>query len=314
MRKISLLIFLLVFILPKVIAKPQNQNSKNLVSTQAFPIDEVKNLNIKITYENIQFSTIYGSEISIEIYSNNNQLLPEISLKNQTLSLISSPINTLKKITPGDNCKIIVYMPKEVKFYNFSFFYAPTFFNPKSPQSDNAFVIPPISSENILIETKNTDIKGDKLNSNLILKTETGNINITNTKSSELQATSRYGNININNFSGHYLLLKTPNNITANNISTDFFELKSDIGNITLNLKKAPESSSYIKTTKGLVQLFLPETANFNISVLSPHGRFLDKTQNRRISARYEYTKSYNNGGALIKIETTTGNTELEMF
>ena len=44
---------------------------KNIVYNEAFDFSAIENLDISLTYENLQISRIYGDEIVIEIGSNN---------------------------------------------------------------------------------------------------------------------------------------------------------------------------------------------------------------------------------------------------
>lgn len=302
---------------------------KNHLTSQDFNSEDVKNITIKTTYETIEFSEIYGTDISIDIYSNNNTILPEIKLENNTLTIKSSVITKSKRATPGDICKIIIYLPKDIWLNSLSILYAPELFTQKTepPQKNEEFIIPGINSLNTTIETINTNITGKNITGNIVLKTKNGNIKLENITSKpvsktkkitkeniQLYATTDTGTITLSNFSGSYLSLKSGNSITARNIATEIFEMKSLEGNIFATLKNSPLATSEIITKSGNIQIFLPKNSSYTINVTSLRGTFIDKIDPQRKTRPHTITKNYNKGGPSINLETLTGTIELESF
>ena len=62
---------------------------KNIVYNEAFDFSAIENLDISLTYENLQISRIYGEEIVIEIGSNNIKKIPQVTVQDETLRIIS---------------------------------------------------------------------------------------------------------------------------------------------------------------------------------------------------------------------------------
>lgn len=303
--------------------------TKNHLTSQDFPSEDVKNITIKTTYETLEFSEIYGTDISIDVYSNNNTILPEIKLENNTITIKSSVITKSKKATLGDICKIIIYLPKDIWLNSLSILYAPELFSQETehPQKNEEFIIPAIKSLNTTIETINTSITGKNITGNIVLKTKNGNIKLENitpkqvskTKTTtkediQLYATTNSGTITISNFTGSYLSLKSGNNITARNIAPEIFEIKSLEGNIVATIKNSPLATSEIRTKSGNIQIFMPKNNSYTINVTSLRGTFIDKIDPQRKTRPHTITKNYNNGGPSINLETLTGTIELESF
>ena len=214
----------------------QNINS-NLISTMAINIKDVKDINIFLTYEEIEFSSIYGNEIVVDLYANNNHLLPSIDVTKDKESRGVLNIKTSTKgysATKGDKCKIAVYIPQKVLFDNISFLSVNPFFSLSNINAKDALIM-------------------DKGISN-------GNINITNSKFSSLTVLSENSKVNIENTESEYLSIKTNSgNITLKNITSDYFDIITKTAFVSIFLKQVPLASSNINTTDGNIELFIPK-------------------------------------------------------
>ena len=85
---------------------------KNLISRTNIQKDDVSELELNLSFESISTKRIYGDEISIEIYSNNNTKLPEISCKNGVLKIETKA----KKGNAGEICSVVLYIPDRFIF------------------------------------------------------------------------------------------------------------------------------------------------------------------------------------------------------
>ena len=115
MKKHIALLFIFLLSLP-LFADP-----KNIVYNEAFDFSAIENLDISLTYENLQISRIYGEEIVIEIGSNNIKKIPQVTVQDETLRIIS----TEQKTSRGNKCNVYVYLPQdfdasEIKLHNVS--------------------------------------------------------------------------------------------------------------------------------------------------------------------------------------------------
>ncbi len=83
--------------------------AENIIFESTYPIDNISKFEIGLSYENLYIESYFGSEISIQVDSNNIKMLPEIILTNEKLLLKSK--NT--KFKKADYCKIKIFLPKE---------------------------------------------------------------------------------------------------------------------------------------------------------------------------------------------------------
>lgn len=82
---------------------------KNIVYNQAFDFSAIENLDISLTNENLQISRIYGNEIVVEIGSNNIKKIPQVSVQDESLQIISKE----QKSSRGNKCNVYVYIPQD---------------------------------------------------------------------------------------------------------------------------------------------------------------------------------------------------------
>lgn len=312
MRK-QIIIICLIFIFPFLLFSQQSPipiyktSPSNLLKTFSFPSKEILTIELNLTYETFEIKEIYGTDIAIDILGNNNKLLPNVECSNNILNINS----TATENTIGDLCTIIIYIPRKFNFQNFLI----NITNTKN-HSIQDIVLNDIDSKSISITTKNSNIsiKNFKNGQNLKLITESGNINLENIKTTQLTAISSSGKIKLNNFIGEYFLVNSNGIIKCQDISANFFDIFSKSSDITLSLNTAPLAHSLIKTETGYILVFIPENENFNLFVHSTNGTFFDKLLNKRFSPRRQYEMSYNKGGAVIQIESFSGNIEIDSF
>ena len=84
-------------------------DAKNLVYTNSFDFSTIDNLEITLTYEQLQISRIYGNELLVEIGSNNIKKIPEVSCDQETLKITSKE----EKYKRGDKCTVYLYIPQD---------------------------------------------------------------------------------------------------------------------------------------------------------------------------------------------------------
>ncbi len=99
----------LFFLLPFLFSLQLFADPKNIVYNEAFDFSAIDNVNISLTYENLQISRIYGDEIVIEIGSNNIKKIPQVVVQDETLRIISKE----QKSSRGNKCSVYVYLPQD---------------------------------------------------------------------------------------------------------------------------------------------------------------------------------------------------------
>ena len=92
-----------------LLSLPLFADPKNIVYNQAFDFSAIENLDISLTYENLQISRIYGNEIVVEIGSNNIKKIPQVSVQDESLQIISKE----QKTSRGNKCNVYVYIPQD---------------------------------------------------------------------------------------------------------------------------------------------------------------------------------------------------------
>lgn len=90
-------------------AFPLFADSKNLVYSNTFDFVDIDCVEISLVYENLQVSRIYGDEIVVEIGSNNIKKVPEVSVDDYRLKIISKE----EKVRLGDKCTVYIYLPQD---------------------------------------------------------------------------------------------------------------------------------------------------------------------------------------------------------
>ena len=70
--------------------------SKNLIFKEVYT--NIDTLKISLSSEHISIKEIYGNELTIEVFSNNKRLIPEIEQSNNKLSIISNKKHIIEKL------------------------------------------------------------------------------------------------------------------------------------------------------------------------------------------------------------------------
>ena len=97
-------------------SSPLFADSKNLVYSQVFGIEDITELKISLDYEELHISQIYGDEISIEIGCNNLNRVPVVELEDEVLSVQSPGVHKTAKsfrAETGTVCTVYVYLPQD---------------------------------------------------------------------------------------------------------------------------------------------------------------------------------------------------------
>ena len=84
--------------------------AENIVSKDFYPAENIKTISIELSYENLVIKSTNGSDILVEIASNNSKKIPEIFLEANNF-IIKSRKN--QKWNTGNICTVYVYLPND---------------------------------------------------------------------------------------------------------------------------------------------------------------------------------------------------------
>lgn len=255
-------VFFLILLISSFYISAQDLNPDSLVYKEDFSVSDIKTLKFNLTFENLITDVFYGDEITVEIYSNNLIKTPVVSVAGTSLSISS----TKQKNTPGDLCTVVVYIPKKHTF------------------------------ESVSISNNKGSINLESINvfDYIKISTTSGNIKLSNSNTSYLNAKTQSGNIKLNSQ------------------VLDYFETSTQSGEISINLLDSPYGKSFAKTESGNITLKLPSYADYNLELKSKNGSFWDVKNNSNEQLKRTLYKKINSGGVIIHAETKSGNIYLQ--
>lgn len=100
----------LCFIIFVLLFPPLFADAKNIVYSNTFNYKTLSQLEISLTYEQLQISRIYGDEIVVEIGSNYIKKIPDVVLEEDLLKITSKQDQKPRR---GDKCNVYVYLPQD---------------------------------------------------------------------------------------------------------------------------------------------------------------------------------------------------------
>lgn len=154
MKKLFSFVIFLLFLSPAFSA------NNNLVYSQVFPVTEIDNFDINLTYEDFIIESYITDEILVEVYSNNSRLIPRVETENDTLKIKSS------KFLKGTKILIKIYIPRFEHFSKLDF--SSTTTDPKISEIK-------VDMLNIKVHTGNITLN-NIINNYMTLETVTGKI------------------------------------------------------------------------------------------------------------------------------------------
>ncbi len=291
--------------------------NKNLVFKESY--NDIKNLNFQLRSENVTIREIYGDEISVEIYTNNKHLMPEINNSKNRLNIKSNN----KSFRFGEYCNLEICIPQDYKFNNISIML-----------TSGDLTIEKMTAENISISGTSGSVHADSLSANykLNLQRTSGSTKIKNASSDELEIISTSGSIQIDkvntieskfsvtsgsiNFdkldTESFDLTSTSGSIKISNISCDYFTLNSTSGSTTMEFETVPTATSRIRTTSGSVRLYFLSKEGFDLTFSTNSGSYNDSINNDRSSPHGSISNNFFGGGPEIIVSTTSGSLTID--
>ena len=294
----------------------------NLLEKKEVAASSIKNLDFKLSWEELRIQETFGSSIDIEIYTNNKKVAPSVNASGSTLCIESNK----RSFTyfPGSRCIVIVYVPKNKQFNDVDL----------SMSSGDINVETELYAMNIRMSASSGDINSVKglFADEINLKASSGDITATNMDADDFKAETSSGDINLREFTGltgylkatsgelevegfaaEYVSFKTTSGeISVKKIDCDYFDAVSTSGEICLEFEKEPIAKSSAKAASGKINLVIPKNASFEIDAHSNSGTYKNEFTNNKFVPRDTYHESINGGGAVIELTTSSGDIEVE--
>ncbi|MCR5062563.1 MAG: DUF4097 domain-containing protein [Treponema sp.] len=311
--------------------------AQNLAKQEKFSEAEISNLKITLGSEDLKIEKCSNSEITVEVYTNNTKRIPDITLKNDCLTIIRKT-NIVSK--PGEYCNVSIYIPADKKFNSLEVSTSSGQLTAEQLIADTAVISASsgditltecdFEQSNVDTSSGNQRIESFKSNS-ASFEASSGDISVKTITSKKLKTKTssgriKFGTITCDSFSvrassGNISVEKiecetfsaeaSSGDITFDKATADYFDAEASSGDIKLGLEKVPDAASSIKTSSGEQSLFVPKDQGFSVKVSTSSGTFKDRLENNRFSPRGSYSNDYNGGGAKISLTSTSGDIEL---
>ncbi|MDD5928448.1 MAG: DUF4097 family beta strand repeat-containing protein [Spirochaetales bacterium] len=292
--------------------------AQNLAKQEIFSEAEVLNLNINLGSEDLKIEKCTNSEITVEVYTNNKNRIPDISLNKNCLTIIKQKYNISK---PGEYCNLVVYIPENKKFETLEVSTSSGELTADQLIAQTAVIsassgditLTDCSFEQSNVDTSSGDISIKTITSKkLKTKTSSGRIKFGTITCDSFSVHASSGNISVEKIECETFSAETSSgDITFDKVTADYFDAEASSGDIKLGLEKVPEASSSLKTSSGEQSVFVPKEQGFSLKVSTTSGTFKDRIENNRFSPRGHYTNNYNGGGAQLSLTSTSGDIEL---
>lgn len=248
-----------------------------LVSSLEFTSSKVQKLDISLTSERLLIVPYSGEEIILESYSKTGEDYWNSGLSGNTLKI--SCRNTVNKKASS----IVLYLPSGQYLTD---------------------VVLSSTSGSIKYSDTNCD--------NFTAGTTSGSISIKDFVCKKANLSSTSGSISTTSLACTKLTSgSTSGSIKCDNLDCKSFSVDTTSGSVNLELDYMISTDSSIDTTSGSVTVELPGNAAFDLKVFTNSGLVTNDFESNRKMPK-NFRASYNGGGPVIKIETTSGRISIE--
>lgn len=299
----------------------------NLISKDQFSVNTIKNLEVKVSSEDVQIKETYDtSNIEVEVYCNYRKYAPEISVSGSTLYIDKTKQHKSFFQTPtGFSCTVIIYVPQKKTFDNVLLYASSGDFEIMTTLTAKNQIEIKLSSGNV---NSDSGLYADEVS----VLASSGDIDLYNIDADEFKVGTSSGDITIKKFTGGTGIISATSgeieanefaseyaqfssssgNISIKKLDCDYFDAQNTSGGISVELLKAPVAASSVQTTSGDIDIYLPMREKFSTDVSCTSGTFRDKFNNNRFTPRGGYEMNYNGGGTVIKLRSTSGDITLD--
>lgn len=293
----------------------------NMIDKKGFSNSSVNNLDFDLSSETVEIKETLDSNITVEIYCNNNRMAPEVKMNGSTLSLTSKAATSFWVAL---RCTVYVFIPQGMSFDNINL----------KTTSGEIKIEPALSAHSIAIRSTSgeIDVNGGLFADSITVKSTSADIEVKNLDADDLIIESTSGEIELSKYTGgtgslrttsgdisvldfavEYAKFKTTSgDISVKNLDCDYFDFESTSGSQHTTLINAPIAKSKMESSSGSLDITVPAGSHFEVDVHSNSGTFKDGFSNNRFVPRSTFHEKINDGGAVIELSTSSGDIDLD--
>ena len=295
----------------------------SLFDRQLFKVYNTKNINIDLTWENLDIQQSDEIDnILVEIYCNNRKWAPEVKSSGSTI-IVRAKKKSYSTLVQK-KCTVIMRIPSSIEFDTVSL----------SATSGEIHTQIEINAERFDSSTTSGDLSLTEaiFAQKISLSSTSGDIFAEAIFGDELKANSTSGSIYVKTFEGksgsfnstsgsqkltNTKVQKITNKSTSGSITVEgqvlqAFDMDSTSGTIGLELDDVPFNSSRASSTSGTIFMGVPGNAGFILSVQTTGGSFTNAITREKLGSHVDYKGEINNGGPKISLSSTSGNITID--
>lgn len=300
-----------------------------LLERQSFNVYEIKNLNIDLSWENIDVQKCDEDDnILVEIFCNNKKYAPSLNATDNTIYVKTNKQNNAP--LQNKKCTVIIHLPASVEFDQVKLSTTSGEIHTQmhiitnklycsSTSGDQSITVEAFADEASFKATSGEIYVEAVYGQTLIAQATSGSVFV---REFESQANFTASTASISTTSGSIKLTQakvskaklksTSGSITLEGLVSQAFDISSTSGSIGMELEAAPSDNSRISATSGSIFMGVPGDADFGLWVETTSGSFTNALIRQRIGSHVDYQGQINKGGATIKINTTSGNVSID--
>ncbi len=263
---------------------------KDIIKEEVYTLDSIENISLNLKSSDVEFLISDTNELKIIQYGGKKSKEYNEAVNNKSIKIVDNPINFMF-FNFGNNSRYEVYLPNS--------YAGDLLVNTVSGEiTIDDF---DLNMKEIEIESVSGDIR---LNSKIVaseakVKTVSGEISIKQISSDKMELGTTSGDIEVNNIVSDNLNISTVSGEVSIDYVSNMAKINTTSGDVTINDALITEDSR-ISTVSGEVSVSMNKKSNCIIKTDTLSGDTDIRDNN------------YDNGEYEFKIETTSGNIEID--
>ena len=296
----------------------------SLLDKKEFKADSVSNLDIHLSWENIEIQEVPSKNpITVEIYCNKKKFAPKVNFSGSTLTIESIPFNPLFFPMEPKHCTVMIHIPSAKNFKKAGI----------RLSSGSLKQLDSISAEQLTIQASSGSLSASNLKGSQIevsassgrisierlvaakatVHTSSGSISVDSINSQNYVSETSSGSIKLKDVTAQSINLSTSSGgISVDGLLAGKISASSTSGTIGLELNGVPSEKSHVSTTSGTIFVSLPRKAGVTVSASTTSGSFVNTFTKEKINSHVEYKKAINGGGTSLHLSSTSGRITLD--